>query len=189
MHFEVADRWVDYRALVAGEIDDRGIPVFHDTNRILLRIDSGCLTGQLYGDLTCDCREQLQVAMEMIQRAGEGVIVSIPSQDGRGMGLDFKLTTLLVQELFNLDTCAAAKLLSCGHEIDQRDYLGVIAVLGFLGIPSGGQVRLMTNNPRKLEVLRENGFRLLERLALEIPATEHTQRHLEAKRRVFGHLI
>jgi GTP cyclohydrolase II len=84
------------------------MPHFRDPEDLLVRTDSGCITGQVFHELSCDCRQQLHQAMTDVTRRGEGIIVHIPGQDGRGMGLDFKLATLHIQQRLGADTVQAA---------------------------------------------------------------------------------
>lgn len=95
--FSIDDQWEKYSVIVKAEIDQQTFaPIFKEKERLVLRTDSGCETGQLFGDLTCDCGEQLHLAMKTIAEVGEGMIINIPHQDGRGMGLTFKLATLWI---------------------------------------------------------------------------------------------
>lgn len=111
--FETNDNWGRYHTLIAcPEMDvQTGMPKFKNPENILVRTDSGCVTGQVFHDKTCDCRQQLHQAMEEINARGEGIIVHIPGQDGRGMGLDFKLGTLYIQQRLGADTIQSATLL------------------------------------------------------------------------------
>jgi 3,4-dihydroxy 2-butanone 4-phosphate synthase/GTP cyclohydrolase II len=96
--FTVSDKWEKYSVLVKAELDAKFNPAFKRKDSVLLRIDSGCETGQLFGDRTCECREQLELAMEDVKNAKEGMIIHIPRQDARGLGLPFKLATLTLQD-------------------------------------------------------------------------------------------
>lgn len=110
--FEIDDQWKKYSVIVKSGLDIKTFtPKFTDTNRLILRTDSGCETGQMFGDLTCDCGDQLLLAMEAISQNGEGMIVNIPSQDGRGMGLPFKLGTLWLQDALGVHTIESASML------------------------------------------------------------------------------
>lgn len=110
--FIIDDKWERYSVLVSGDLSSDFKPLFKNVERLLLRTDSGCETGQLFGDRTCECGDQLQLAMKDISTAGEGVLVSIPTQDGRGLGLPFKLATLRLQkDLYPLNTVQASALL------------------------------------------------------------------------------
>ena len=188
LNFSVNDRWGEYHALVAGKLDANLNPFFPPDRAILIRIDSGCTTGQLFTDKNCDCAEQLRLAMARIAAAGTGVVISIPAQEGRGMGAGFKLATLLLQERLGLDTYDAAVALAGNNAIDVRTYAGAVAVLRFLGITSESRIGLMTNNPQKLAALAQNGYASVERVPICVDATNHTAKHLAAKREKLGHL-
>lgn len=184
--FHVNDAWGHYTALVHAPLDVELRPQFPHPDEILVRIDSGCETGQLYGEKTCECKEQLETAIRRIFAAGQGVIVNIPAQDGRGHGIGPKLATLTAQQLFGIDTVEAARLVNVGKPIDVRTYGGAVAVLRFLGVEPGTKLLSMTNNPEKLAVLRKNQFDV-EPVPLVIPATEFTRHHLQAKSTCLGH--
>jgi len=163
-------------------------PVFQDPTKLVIRTDSGCETGQMFGDLTCECGEQLLLAMEAIRETGEGMIINIPRQDGRGMGLPFKLGTLWLQEALGVHTVESASMLAPRGVIDTRTYSGVVAILRFFGIPESCEINLATNNPKKAEVFRENGYRLNDEFMPVIAEpTEYTRAHLDAKRKFLGH--
>lgn len=119
--YNTGDRWGDYHALIAcDDIDTQtGQPIFKNTNEIFLRTDSGCITGQVFHDRTCDCRQQLHIAMQEVTTRGEGIIVHIPGQDGRGMGLPFKLGTLHIQKRLGADTIQAGTLLRFTTEVQR----------------------------------------------------------------------
>ena len=111
--FAIDDQWNRYSVLVKAELDLETLnPIFSQKDQLVLRTDSGCETGQLFGDLTCDCGEQLMLAMQTIAEVGEGMIISIPNQDGRGMGLTFKLATLWIQDVLKVHTVESAGLLA-----------------------------------------------------------------------------
>ncbi len=185
--FYISDEWGDYTVILKGGTDDDFNPRFRNPHRLYLRVDSGCQTGQLFGDRTCECRDQLLRAMELIDRAGEGLIICIPGQDGRGKGLPFKLATLTLQTELGYDTVQAAEALANGGPLDERTFGGAVAILKFLGCGRGVHFALLTNNPKKMDVFSENGFSF-GRAAIAVPPTEHTQRHLEAKQRKLDHL-
>jgi 3,4-dihydroxy 2-butanone 4-phosphate synthase/GTP cyclohydrolase II len=186
-YFEVEDRWRHYHVLINADIGEDFHPNFRNLDSLLVRIDSGCQTGQVYGDQTCECRYQLALAMTDLYIA-HGNVIHIPAQDGRGMGLPFKLATLLVQEQLKIDTVEAARAVAEHMNIDVRSYGGAVAILKFFGIPEETPVRLMTNNPKKIIAFAENGYRITELVPVVIPPTEHTLPHLLAKQRDLGHL-
>ncbi|MFA5945512.1 MAG: hypothetical protein WC802_01185 [Patescibacteria group bacterium] len=188
-NFAIDDSWEKYSVLVKAELDLETLcPVFRRDDRLVLRTDSGCETGQVFGDLTCECCGQLKLAMRTLAEIGEGMIINIPRQDGRGMGLTFKLATLWLQETLNVHTVESASLLAPGGVIDVRTYSGVVCVLKFFGIPSTCTVNLATNNPEKVGVFGENGYTVAEDLVpILIKPTEHTAAHLLAKGEFLNH--
>lgn len=190
MNFSVNDDWGLYEAIVHADIDqDTTLPIFDQSEEAYLRIDSGCVTGQLYLDQTCECKEQLSLALQELASAGQGAIVHIPQQDGRGRGLDFKLGTLYLQERLGVNTVESFTLLGgdpSPEALDCRTYDGAIAVLGFLGFPKN--VLVATNNPKKLEALK-NGSYVVNRTPIIVEANGHTQHHLDAKKSQLGHMF
>lgn len=186
--FHMNDSWHRYNVIVKADLDENLQPVFKNPDRIVLRIDSGCETGQLFGDLTCECKDQLLKAMQTIEEIGEGIIINIPNQDGRGMTLGFKLATLTLQEELNLNTVESASMLAPGGVIDVRTYAGVIAVLKFFEIPTTTALSLASNNPKKALVFGENGYTITDMLPVVIAPTDNTRRHLEAKQEHLGHI-
>lgn len=182
------DRWKDYVVVVKAELDDNLLPVFTDKEQLLLRTDSGCETGQTFHDLTCECREQLHYAMQEINSHGEGMIIHIPKQDGRGMGLHFKLSTLTLQARLGLDTVESATLMANDGVIDIRTYAGVIGILKYFQIPETCGISLATNNPKKAHVFKENGYKLNCMKSVIIQPNHHTEHHLRAKQTYLGHI-
>lgn len=186
--FEINDRWRKYSVLVKSELNTKTLlPHFKD-NSLLIRSDCGCETGQLFGDLTCECREQLEMAMDFISKNGEGMIVHLETQDGRGLGLPFKLATLWLQEELKVDTVESAMLLSKDGMIDIRTYEGVVAILKYFNIKPSCEINLATNNPKKSEIFKKNGFLLRKYVPVIIQPTEATHRHLKAKEKHLGHI-
>ncbi len=153
-----------------------------DGEPVLARVHSECLTGDVLGSRRCDCGEQLERALELIGEAGRGVLV-YSRQEGRGIGLLNKLRAYHLQDQ-GLDTVEAN--LHLGFPADARDYRVPVAILHELGIH---QVRLMTNNPRKVAALAEQGILVTERVPLLIAPQEGNRRYLEIKRRKLGHLL
>jgi 3,4-dihydroxy 2-butanone 4-phosphate synthase/GTP cyclohydrolase II len=153
-----------------------------DGEPVLARVHSECLTGDVLGSRRCDCGEQLERALELIGEAGRGVLV-YSRQEGRGIGLLNKLRAYHLQDQ-GLDTVEAN--LHLGFPADARDYQVPVAILHELGIH---QVRLMTNNPRKVAALSEQGIEVTERVPLLIAPQEGNRRYLEIKRRKLGHLL
>lgn len=185
-NFSLNDKWEKYSVLFKGGIDDRFQPVLSNNN-ILLRIDSGCETGQLFQDRTCECRQQLQRMMKRVSKNSEGFIIHIPHQDGRGQGSAFKLATTLLQEYCDLNTYEAAKLVAGRSKIDIRTYSGVVGILKFFGIKKNCGINLFTNNPHKMGVLSENGY-ITNLVSHKIQPDRYTYKHLKAKQDNMGHL-
>lgn len=182
-NFEVGDKWKDYTVIVKSRINESNKPVFENL-RFLLRIDSACTTGQIFGDLTCDCDNQLKYAMAELEKNGNGAIIRINTQDGRGMGTGFKLVTLLMQKEQKCSTVNAFYSLS--GKLDDRDYYGAVALLIYLNVPK--TISLITNSPSKLKELEENGYSVtIAKTPIKI--TKENKIHLSAKKKYLGHLI
>jgi GTP cyclohydrolase II len=146
----------------------------------IVRIHSQCTTGDVFHSLRCDCHEQLHLGLHTIAKQGAGILL-YEHQEGRGIGLIEKLRAYELQDQ-GLDTIEAN--LQLGHAVDLRDYRLPVAILTFLGIRS---VRLMTNNPRKIEAVRSAGITMHERLSADVPVTRHAARYLATKRERLGH--
>ena len=166
---------VDHIALVRGEI--------HPEVPTLVRVHSECLTGDTFGSLRCDCREQLLTALKMIDDAGRGVLLYM-RQEGRGIGLANKIRAYALQEGEGLDTVQANERL--GFPADARDFGVGAQILGDLGV---GKMRLLTNNPAKRAGLEGYGLEIVERVQLEILPNEKNARYLRTKRDKLGHLL
>lgn len=147
----------------------------------VVRIHSQCITGDIFHSLRCDCHEQLQMALRTIAQEKAGVLV-YEYQEGRGIGLVEKLRAYELQDE-GLDTIEAN--LRLGHPVDLRDYRLPVEILRYLGVRS---LRLMTNNPQKIEAVQSAGFRICRRLAADVPPTEDSIRYLATKRDLLGHL-
>jgi 3,4-dihydroxy 2-butanone 4-phosphate synthase/GTP cyclohydrolase II len=160
---------------------DRKTPV--QTDPVLVRIHSECLTGDVFGSLACDCGPQLDLAMARVAQEGRGAIVYM-RQEGRGIGLVNKIRAYRLQQEEGLDTVEANKRL--GFEPDLREYGIGAQILVDLGIR---QVRLMTNNPRKVVALEGYGLKIVERVPLVVEPNELNARYLDTKRRKMGHML
>jgi len=171
-HSEVDQK--HHLALVRGEI--------RPDRPVLVRVHSECLTGDALGSLRCDCGAQLDRAMARIAQEGAGVLLYI-RQEGRGIGLANKLRAYELQDQ-GLDTVEANERL--GFKPDLRDYGVGAQILVDLGV---SQLRLMTNNPRKIVGLEGYGLRVVERVPLVIPATATSLAYLQAKQEKLGHLL
>lgn len=146
------------------------------------RLHSECLTGDAIGSLRCDCRDQLEVALERISKMERGVVLYM-RQEGRGIGLVNKIKAYQLQD-GGLDTVDAN--LALGFRDDERDYEVAAHMLASLNI---GSVRLLTNNPKKVDALQQLGIQVTGRIPHVIPATEWNRFYLETKARRSGHLI
>jgi GTP cyclohydrolase II len=147
----------------------------------LVRLHSECLTGDVFGSLKCDCGPQLKEALKIIGDSGGGVLLYL-RQEGRGIGLANKLRAYALQDR-GLDTVDANRRL--GFADDERDYTHAAAMLRALGID---EVRLLTNNPAKVEGLEAAGIKVVERVAHHMPANPHNADYLATKRKKSGHL-
>jgi 3,4-dihydroxy 2-butanone 4-phosphate synthase / GTP cyclohydrolase II len=163
-----------YVALTLGEI--------RTEDAVLVRVHSGCLTGDVFHSLRCDCGQQLHLALQRIQNEGQGVLLYL-EQEGRGIGLINKLKAYALQD-DGLDTVEANEAL--GFAADMREYGIGAQVLHDLGVR---KVRLMTNNPRKRAGLEGHGLQVVERVPLSAGVHEANRRYLETKRDKMGHLL
>ncbi|HEX3870288.1 MAG TPA: GTP cyclohydrolase II, partial [Pirellulales bacterium] len=150
----------------------------------LVRVHSSCFTGDLIGSLRCDCGDQLHMALEMIAREGVGVLVYLP-QEGRGIGLVEKLRAYKLQDE-GMDTVEAN--LALGYKADMRDYGVGLQLLKDVGLT---RVRLLTNNPKKIDAVLSGGFDLeiVDQVPIMPPINEHNARYLATKREKLGHKL
>jgi GTP cyclohydrolase II len=146
------------------------------------RIHSECLTGDVLGSLRCDCRDQLTAALEQLGSQRSGALLYL-RQEGRGIGLSNKIRAYALQDRGH-DTVEANHMLGFGD--DERDYRAASEMVRALGITS---VRLMTNNPRKVEGLHAHGVPVSGRIPLVTPANRHNAAYLLTKQRRSGHLL
>ena len=150
--------------------------------KILVRVHSECLTGDVFGSRRCDCGPQLHQAMRQIAAAGRGVIVYM-RQEGRGIGLPAKIKTYKLQEQ-GYDTVEANEKL--GYEMDLREYGLGAQILVDLGLKT---IRLLTNNPRKVVGLEGYGLKIVEQVPIRVKPNPHNERYLHTKRTKMGHLL
>ncbi|TDI34292.1 MAG: GTP cyclohydrolase II [Acidobacteria bacterium] len=146
------------------------------------RLHSECLTGDAIGSLRCDCRDQLETALETVGALEKGLVLYL-RQEGRGIGLMNKVKAYALQDQ-GLDTVEAN--LALGFRDDERDYAIAAHMLMSLSV---GSIQLMTNNPRKIEQLTQHGIRVSRRLPHVIPPNAHNRFYLETKRDRSGHYI
>jgi 3,4-dihydroxy 2-butanone 4-phosphate synthase/GTP cyclohydrolase II len=158
-------------ALVMGEVQD---------GPVLVRAHSQCLTGDVFGSLRCDCGRQLREAMQLIGEAKKGVVLYM-NQEGRGIGLEDKIRAYDLQDK-GLDTVEANVAL--GHKPDLRDYGIGAQILVDLGIKD---IKLLTNNPRKIVGLEGYGLRVVERIPLETAPNPMNYKYLKTKKEKLGH--
>lgn len=148
----------------------------------LVRIHSQCLTGDVFGSIKCDCGPQLHKAMEMIEEEGRGAIV-YQQQEGRGIGIINKIRAYALQDK-GADTVEANEKL--GFEVDAREYQQCAEILFDLGLC---KVRVMSNNPDKIQALENAGLEVVERVSIEVEAQEPAAHYLKVKKEKLGHLL
>lgn len=173
-HYQSARDGKEHLALVMGDVTD--------SDGALTRVHSECMTGDTFGSLRCDCGEQLHMAMQRIAEAGAGVIVYL-RQEGRGIGLAQKLRAYNLQDE-GYDTVDANLML--GHQADEREYWAAADILRDLGVTG---VRLLTNNPAKIEELRRYGINVVERVALQPSVHDDNAAYLQTKITRMRHLL
>lgn len=177
-----------FRLLVYGDSKDSNLLLALVKGRIepgepaLVRLHSQCLTGDVFGSERCDCGEQLDTALAMIQKKGAGVLIYM-FDEGRGIGLLNKIRAYALQDQ-GQDTVEANH--SLGFAADMRDYQAGARILRDLGVR---QVRLMTNNPDKVRQLEAYGLTVSERVPIEVAPGKANRGYLHTKRTKFGHLL
>jgi 3,4-dihydroxy 2-butanone 4-phosphate synthase / GTP cyclohydrolase II len=164
----------EHIALVKGEISE--------DDEVLVRVHSACLTGDIFGSRRCDCGDQLERALELVDKEGTGVILYL-LQEGRGIGLLNKLKAYDLQDSGD-DTIEANRKL--GFAPDIRDYGTGSQILRDLGVR---KMRLLTNNPAKYVAIEGYGLQIVERIPLEIAPSEGSRKYLETKKKKLGHIL
>jgi GTP cyclohydrolase II len=172
--FSIGADGKEHIALVRGDVEGR--------NNVPVRMHSECLTGDTLGSYRCDCRDQLEAALHYLGRQEFGILLYL-RQEGRGIGLVNKIKAYALQDQ-GMDTVEANHAL--GFADDERDYSAAAGMLNALRVQS---IKLLSNNPRKLEGLRRLGIVIAERMPHVMPANRHNHKYLETKARKSGHLI
>jgi 3,4-dihydroxy 2-butanone 4-phosphate synthase / GTP cyclohydrolase II len=176
-------RIAGYRSLISDEEfvvlykgePDENIPT-------LVRIHSQCLTGDVFGSIKCDCGPQLQKAMELIEQEGRGAIV-YQQQEGRGIGIINKIRAYALQDE-GADTIEANERLGLGADL--REYNQCVEILRDLGLK---KVRVLSNNPEKIQAMRDGGLEIVERVPIEFKPSKNTLKYLTTKKLQMGHLL
>jgi GTP cyclohydrolase II len=167
-----------------GEVEEAVALVMGDVHSSppLVRVHSQCLTGDVFHSLRCDCRQQLEMALAMIRDLGAGILI-YEQQEGRGIGLMAKLQAYELQDA-GLDTVEANERL--GFKADHRDFALPGEMLKALGVT---RVRLLSNNPEKVEALQRAGIEVVERVPCEVEPSPHAEEYLKTKKEKLGHLF
>ncbi|MDX9971272.1 MAG: GTP cyclohydrolase II [Candidatus Gracilibacteria bacterium] len=165
---------LEHIAITKGEFPSKNPP--------LTRIHSECFTGDILGSLKCDCGNQLQKALELIEKEKNGIVIYL-RQEGRGIGLLNKIKAYKLQEE-GLDTLEAN--LHLGFPADARNYDTASEILKYFGIT---QIKLLTNNPDKIAQLEKQGIEIVERIDISTEKNGHNERYINTKNEKFGHLF
>lgn len=164
----------EHTAIIKGDVVNK--------EEIVVRVHSECLTGDVLGSKRCDCRDQLISGLKYIENEGTGILIYL-RQEGRNIGLTEKLKSYALQDQ-GYDTVEANLLL--GWQPDERDYGVAAHMLRTLGVKS---IRLLTNNPEKLEQLKKHGIKITERIPHIMETTEYSEFYLQTKMEKAGHLL
>jgi len=181
---QLPTQWGEFEMLVLGNQQPEPVALsmgnIRDGEAVLARVHSECLTGDVFSSRRCDCEAQLHAAMAAIAEEGRGVLIYM-RQEGRGIGLYNKIRAYQLQEQ-GADTVEANRLLGLGDDL--RTYELAVTLLELLGV---SRVRLMTNNPLKVEALTALGISVTERIGLHVGHNPHNMAYVETKRRRFLH--
>ncbi len=162
------------------EYKNKKLPKFSEP--VLVRVHSKCTTGDVFHSLRCDCGEQLEKSIEIIKKEGAGIILYL-DQEGRGIGLANKIRAYKLQDS-GLDTIEANHQL--GFECDARTYTIASKMLKKLGVR---KIKLITNNPKKMEGLVKNGIKITKRIPLIIKPNRYNKKYLKTKKEKMGHFL
>ncbi|MDP2340086.1 MAG: GTP cyclohydrolase II [Deltaproteobacteria bacterium] len=168
---------VEHVAMVAGDVSS------HGGDDVLCRVHSECLTSEVFGSVKCDCKQQLDRALDLIAKRGRGVVIYLRGHEGRGIGLGDKVRAYALQEQGH-DTVDANRMLSLPD--DSRDFSMVKAILDDLKITS---VNLLTNNPLKVDALTSQGVVVKQRVPLLVSVSRQASRYLATKGARMGHML
>jgi len=172
IHAFVDEKGGEHVALVKGDVSDS----------VVVRVHSKCLTGDTFYSLRCDCRQQLEKALEAVGKEENAIFIYL-DQEGRGIGLANKIKAYSLQDE-GKDTVDAN--LELGFCDDLRNYSTAAGILSYFKIK---KIKLLTNNPRKIKGLEENGIEIIERIPLVIEPNGHNKDYLETKRKKLDHMI
>lgn len=185
---KIPTTWGSYKIIAFAESPDElnpAVVLIHEEmdidSPVMVRIHSECLTGDVFHSKKCDCGPQLEKSMQMIEE-NHGILIYL-RQEGRNIGLINKLKAYKLQEE-GMDTFEANVAL--GFKYDQRKYDVAVDILEDLGVK---QVRLITNNPEKIDAIDNSSIKLVERIKIEIPKNSFNSKYLQAKKDMMGHLI
>lgn len=189
IEFEGRELQLDARAYQGVEAASQALALIHRapnasaTEVPLVRVHSGCVTGDIFHSLKCDCYAQLQSALKLVTDAPLGVIIYLPYHEGRGIGLVNKIRAYALQDQ-GLDTVDAN--IEIGAPIDAREYDLSAQILFDLGMP---EIKLITNNPAKVEALKAQGIKVVEQVSVVTEPSLYNKRYLETKRARMAHKI
>ena len=188
IEFRGRELTLDARAYQGVDATCQALALIHRDNPApgelpVVRVHSGCVTGDIFHALKCDCYPQLQESMEVITNSPLGVLIYLPYHEGRGIGLVNKIRTYALQEQ-GYDTVDAN--VAIGAPIEARDYDLAAHILFDLGY---GSIRLLTNNPAKVTALRAEGINVVEQCSLIVQPSPHNKRYLETKKARMSHML